>query len=548
MPKSQGIQQFQTVEKPVEISQSSILVQVITAPAFLIFLVSILVIVYLRKELKELLKEITQFIKNKANKVSLGGNRGLVVTSDDIPKEEKKIGEQAVPEPESKEKPKDVEEIKEPVTLEDWQKEMFFAFFDKDETKAKEALTKIKGLTESGTEYKKEEIKFFYLNHIFLGNSESISNIEKYIDDPEVKSFVYEKLGQCYDDSKDYTKALDFYKKALDCSSSNEEKVEIIIKLSKAYYKDFEKENAINIVRDNITNFIERDLAFDLYQQLAELYEEEKDFENRAYCLQKSLELRPNDAKLLFSIGYAYSQKKLDALSLLHYKLGRYIGKEDATLLNNMGVAYERLNLPINSIKLYKTAFEKGETLAGANLAYSYINAGFQDEAQKIIDEAKIKEDVHPNVGEALATLSKNTKEEEKKEEDILKLAERQKKFIIGFTDAYFPNSSMVISTQEKWQDENKLEYRVSISDNVISIFWEKDEEKFKINGPIENRASRIQFFKFKYDWRYTEKKFIAEDDGLLYFSTDCKKINIMVGGVLKNNEPAFYFLEPCII
>lgn len=533
-------QQSTIVNNITEVNQSD-LVQIFTSPIVIgaIILLGVIIIV-----LCFFKKEIAGFISKKATKLSVGGQKGFVLEGNTNYKKEEKGGEQAVPEPELKEEEKKEEKIEEPVTKEDWSKKMFFALFDREEDKAREAFAKVKELTEGEKQKKEEELNFLYFSHMFLGDTNAIKNIEKYLNDPEVKSLAYENLAQCYDNSKDYQKAIDMFLKALELCSTDEEKIRIIILLSQSYYDDTQKKEAFDVITNNIKNFEDRDFLSRLYQQLAYLYEKESDFENRAYCLEKALEFKPNDAKLLFSIGYSYSEKGLEGLALLHYKLGKGLGTQDPTLLNNLGVAYQKLHLPMKSTELYKLSFQNDQTLAGANLAYLYINAGFSEEAKKIIDEAKVKKDVHPNVGEALATLSKNMDEENKKEESVLKEAEKQKKFILGFSNAYFPKSEILTSISEKWKDKDNIEYVINLSENVLTILWQNGEEKYKISGSIVNKASRVEFYKFEYDWSYTDKKFKKKNDGLLYFSDDYQQINVMIYGV--KDEAIFYSLKIC--
>ena len=78
-------------------------------------------------------------------------------------------------------------------------------------------------------------------------------------------------------------------------------------------------------------------------------------------------------------------------------------------------------------IKKYNEASEKEETLSVANKAYRLIDVGFIDEAKKILKEAQQKEDVHPNVNEALVSISKKEEGEGVIEENLIKEASVQR-------------------------------------------------------------------------------------------------------------------------
>ena len=67
---------------------------------------------------------------------------------------------------------------------------------------------------------------------------------------------------------------------------------------------------------------------------MADIYEKENDHENRAFVLDKAVELKPNDASLIFKVGYSYAESDYDELSLLHYKNAQDINPNDESVQN----------------------------------------------------------------------------------------------------------------------------------------------------------------------------------------------------------------------
>ena len=100
-------------------------------------------------------------------------------------------------------------------------------------------------------------------------------------------------------------------------------------------------------------------------------------FELRAFALEKALELRPNNTDLLFSTAYSYAKDKFDDLALFHYKQVASLTEDNQGTTNNLGVQYEKADMPIASVENYKKSIKKVKLLASANLAYRYMNAGF---------------------------------------------------------------------------------------------------------------------------------------------------------------------------
>jgi tetratricopeptide (TPR) repeat protein len=92
---------------------------------------------------------------------------------------------------------------------------------------------------------------------------------------------------------------------------------------------------------------------------------------------------------------------------LHHYDHVRSNAPDHVWALNNMGVAYRRLGLPIQAVAHYERARDAKNTLAMANLASDYMRAGFDASAERMLNEALEDESPHANVGSNLAELAR---------------------------------------------------------------------------------------------------------------------------------------------
>ncbi|MFZ2541779.1 MAG: hypothetical protein WAW75_08400 [Gallionella sp.] len=215
---------------------------------------------------------------------------------------------------------------------------------------------------------------------------------------PEIAHLHY-YLGKSFEEYKDYGKAYDEYVKALSVgSASNAQFLSSTIGCLKAYKgsdaaKTFMEANIENIVKNDDDKFL-------FIKTYATLF---KDDAEHTYCalLEAALYLKPDESSLRFDLAYKYSALKLKRLSLFHYELLSRTSPS-STVWNNLGVEYENNSLPIKSIGAYRTSEGLDGTLAMSNIAYRFVNAGFDVEAREICNKALKIEDYDSRIPEAI--------------------------------------------------------------------------------------------------------------------------------------------------
>ena len=123
----------------------------------------------------------------------------------------------------------------------------------------------------------------------------------------------------------------------------------------------------------------------------------------------------PNDADAQFAAAYAYSRSSVPLASLFHYDLLLDFSPDHGYALNNQGVVYSRLGLPIRAIGAFESASQHGSTLASANLATRLVGIGMTSSAEELLKAARANENVHRNVWAATEALEKAQAEESDK-------------------------------------------------------------------------------------------------------------------------------------
>lgn len=158
----------------------------------------------------------------------------------------------------------------------------------------------------------------------------------------------------------------------------------------------------------------------DVLHCLVELASDAEDNEIALAALERLVELDPGDAKQRFSLAYKYADMDRNDLAAYHYSRIPRAARGGAEW-NNLGVALERVDLPIKAVAGYREAEALGETLAMSNLAKKLLSAGFLEEAESVLEKAILVRDHHLNVDSSMATVKGAVEEEDKKEAVLFK-------------------------------------------------------------------------------------------------------------------------------
>ena len=386
------------------------LVETIRWPAaillFLIFFCA-----FFRTQIKNLLE--------RTNKFRFKGG-GVEVSGGEVPKMEtgQKVGgeEKVTPEEKTSKETIETKELKELVTAEDWEREMFITFvIDKDIDKGNEAYKKLQECESNVDNRLKNEAEYYYL--LFgCGDTSALKKLENLAQKdgiaPAVKHIAMRYTGFCYENAGELDKAEVAFKLASECPSISEsDRAVDKVRLAVCLFKNDKKNESFDLLMQEIANVGEEDALSKLYEGLANLYELAEDLEMKAIALEKLIEIQPNNIHLRFKAAYSYSQKDFDNLALLHYKTMISFKPDEPAALNNIAIAYSQLDMPILAAKFYKKAIKQKHTLAAANLAYLYMNAGFDEEASKILEEVRTSDKIDPKVGEAISDIEKKKTE-----------------------------------------------------------------------------------------------------------------------------------------
>lgn len=257
-------------------------------------------------------------------------------------------------------------------------------------------------------------------------------------DNDVVASQAHCSLGQLFENDGYFERALASFEQGLATAKTESLTVTAGLGVARTLHRlarDDEAVSRLSKVVEGLTDPEERQRCFD---GLASLYEDRGDLLMRALALEKALEAYPDSPKRRFDTGYAYSQAGQEQMALLHYLAALRLDPNYQWAHNNVGVAYERLQMPLASVREYEEAAKLGNSLAESNLALRLINGGFGDRARQLLREAAKKDDVHPNIGTRTAELAERESAEEDRKKKAILLAERRHGFFRAYAIARF--------------------------------------------------------------------------------------------------------------
>jgi len=312
-------------------------------------------------------------------------------------------------------------------------------------------------------------------------------------------------LSLCLEDMQDYTGMEALAHAGLEKSNIESERTEFTIMLAEAFKFQGKYQAGINVLEMRLKQSSPEEAAC-LFLALSKLEEANNNLNGASLAFEKAIELLPHDRKRLFDAAYLEGNGNLPLLSLKNYEKLLSIDGSHSLALNNLGARVKEMGLKGKAISLYQQSAALNESLAKANMAYELIDAGFYEQAQEILDAARLETDPHENIAKAIAHLEAKKQEEDKKWDKVVKRASEFQCQIRSYAGAYFDSSSADIDFSGTWRiDGSGVEiFMESDSDGLISCEWETQVENafakrivvtnHKIVGRIRNRSASLGY------------------------------------------------------
>ena len=227
-------------------------------------------------------------------------------------------------------------------------------------------------------------------------------------------------LARGFEVYQDYETLARTYEAAAKEANEASERLQLLKDAAVAYVRAGAPEAASAVIAEMKTHFQTNRIGeLELLNALRAYMEIDKDNDPIVALMERIADIDPSDTNARFSLAYKHSEIGNNDLALFHYKR---IPSEERTAIawNNLGVAFNNLDLTANAIVAYRKAEQMGETLAMSNIAEKLMAAGFLPEAQQECEDALRKDNYHKGVVTTLARLKSVRDVENEKESSIL--------------------------------------------------------------------------------------------------------------------------------
>jgi len=370
---------------------------------------------------------------------------------------------------------------------------MTMAFNDGKRQEGEELFEKLLAAEKDPTKRDDQTIWHAYLQYTYGKQKKGLEDLQRLAGEPKTKSQATFYLATLYEQINEFEKAIESYRIAAE-SAPSDLKPGRLVRLAGAYAASGQLDTAISTLTEALNKFPEPKDKATLYQGIASIFETRKDEEARAIALELALECAPHDTDLRFRAAYAYSSSGLRDLALFHYNAELATKPKESAGLNNIGVEYQHFGMSIGAVRHYRSALKEKSTLAGANLAYLLMNAGFYDEAKTLLDEVKNEKDPHPNVGSAMAALAQKEEAETESKKKILDRALEEQRFIKEFGRLRFAGSPDHFAG--KWTSTDGQTFELVRDGAKLGATWlvgKNKKDKKELTGTFVRGGAKIE-------------------------------------------------------
>ena len=407
---------------------------------------------------------------------------------------------------------------------------MLDAFFARDLEKASNEFARLQSAAVDALKKLRNESFYCYLRYVYGNDPSALRRLEVLADTREIRSDALGWIARCYEHAGAYEKAAVALRAAIEAAGTEHERAAHIASLSNLSLAVGNHAESITIASQGLLSIQEKHSRGVLYRALAAAFKESGDKFSRAVALEKALEIEPEDTKLRFEAAYAQSESDFLHVSIANYSILLRQSPENATALNNLGVAAGQLGHPIRSVGFYQSSAKHNETLAMANLAYLLLENGFAKESHELLVDAQRQGAIHPNVGRALADLAQKEEEESGRWKGVLEAGAKHGLYVQAFAEARFIPEDGSAHFRGLWAAADGQRLKIEIKDGSMVGEGQIQSKRRKLEGTVNNRAARFRLKTWQPSLFDAEKgSYDIGALGLAYVTRDGAKLRIAV-------------------
>ena len=484
-----------------------------------------------RKSIEEILPKLTK-VKTRNAEFDLGGGK----------EKEPEAPYQTAPDnlerPKEEEEPSPITEAQdneEPISL----LSFWFALRARNFDKADEIEKKLLETETDGLEKERLSITCLSYRYQITNDKPALTTLQEYNESEDeqrvkLKSYTLAQLGSCYRATEQYDKAISAFKQAADSAATEDERIPSIVQIAQCQIKSGLPEEALQLLSKELEGALSEEKRATLFREIASTEKELGDKIMESVALEKVTEYEPRDSNAAFAAAYAQSHVSMPYISFKNYLRETHLDPESSMGTNNLGVQLAELDMPMQSVRYYRSAETKGNTLSAANLASLLISKGFHTDARELLIKAQNADDVHPNVNRALAAIGDQEAQEAERWKKCEELAEQHKRFLRRFAEAYYTPRHPLPRFVGNWLLQSGEEINIVQEKDAFSMEWGSGANRTKITGQQKNGGAKVIIYRTEsspFSLTTDSPSYDAGTSGLAYLSTDPSEIHIAAFG-----------------
>ncbi len=397
---------------------------------------------------------------------------------------------------------------------------MFRAFLSRDRTEGERRYMQLKAVVTDAEELKRDQARRLMALFSAGLDDSAIASLTALTADPEIGGFAERMIGLCLVNSGRAEEAAAAFKKSAEgAKSSNDRAIAVSLRADALTGTDRAR-LAEQELQEVIAETEDHDDKLRLWTALADVYEKTQRPALRAIALHKVAEEAGNSATKWFNAAYAWASAEAEGSGLLAihcYETALSFDPDRNSALNNVGVEAAKMKLPIRAVDFYQSAIENGNTLAAANMAERYLNAGFTQDAQRVIDDALGAEGADSKVSRIAAAIQEERETQQGRLVEISAEGAKASSFLSSYGSARLRSFSRDL-LGGTWELASGKDLSVNLSADELELVW-------KVNGKRSHRrfvgevagSTAMGKFEKQDQWPFSEDKIHWSSDGVGY-------------------------------
>jgi tetratricopeptide (TPR) repeat protein len=425
---------------------------------------------YFRQEIKNVVGRLTKIeATRKDTTVTATMSEDVVEPPGDAsgtPAEEG--ADSSTPEPEAEA----VSSLAEIDDVDELRSQMIRAYMAGEEDKGNQVFDRLTSVDTDPVELRRDQIIKRASGFIGGVDPDGLTALEERADDPDLGYLVYRMIGACHSAGDKPLEAADAYQRSVELSESFDDKVTAATLRAGVLEKVGSSDQALGEISQLLTDAPDnRSAQESLWLALADLYKALGKPLLYAAALHRVAQLAGNNARKWFRAGYAYSETNEANMGILvvHcYVTCLSFDSDHQYAKNNLGAYMSDHGMPISAAEYYEKAAQLGNTLAMGNMAQNYLNAGFADDAAKMVERAEKHDEPHEKVADVKGSIASRRSDETEKFQDLSNAGSRAGQFLTRYVAA---SGQPRAELSDQWALRG-LDVELEVSNDTVIVTW----------------------------------------------------------------------------